>query len=118
MVVCAACGAENRLDAAERALRGGYDRLGDYGETGFRSTTGTLLADVLARLGRFDEADELLDEVAGVMTADDVDPQVRLRAVRGQILARRGELAAAERSAREAVALAARTDYLVSTETR
>ena len=101
------------LDAAERALRDGYDRLGDYGETGFRSTTGTMLADVILRLGRFDEADELLDEVAGLMTADDVDPQVRLRGVRGQILARRGELPAAERSAREAVALAARTDYLV-----
>ena len=44
---------------------------------------------------------------------DDVDPQVRIRTVRARILARRGELSAAERLAREALALAAATDYLV-----
>jgi class 3 adenylate cyclase/tetratricopeptide (TPR) repeat protein len=99
--------------AAERELRLGFDRLGELGEGGFRSTMGTLLADALVQLGRDEEAEDVLAVVDGLVITDDVDPQVRTRAVRARIRARRGELAEAERLAREAVELAARTDYLV-----
>ena len=99
--------------AAERAFREGYDRLGELGETGYRSTVATLLADALVRLDRLEEAEEVLAVAEGISTADDVDPQTRLRAVRGQILARRGDLAEAERLARDALLIVSRTDYLV-----
>jgi class 3 adenylate cyclase/tetratricopeptide (TPR) repeat protein len=99
--------------AAERLLRPSFDELTELGETGFRSTVGTLLAQALVELERDAEAEEVLAVVDGIVLSDDVDPQVRRRWVRARILARRGELAAAERLAREAVEVAAATDYTV-----
>ena len=99
--------------SAERGLRDGFDRLGEVGETGFRSTVGTILAEALVRLDRDEEAAGVLDVVNAIAQLDDVDPQVRSRSVRAKILARRGQHAEAERLAREAVEIAARTDYLV-----
>ena len=98
---------------AEQDLRDGFDRLGEVGEAGFRSTVGGLLAEALVRLDRNDEAAQVLDIVDAIAQLDDVDPQVRSRSVRAKILARRGQRAEAERLAREAVEIAARTDYLV-----
>jgi class 3 adenylate cyclase/tetratricopeptide (TPR) repeat protein len=98
--------------AAERELRHGYELLGALGETGFRSTTGSILAEALLLQGRDAEAESMLDELAAIMQADDVDPAVRALGVRGRLLARRGELAEARRLAEEAVALAEPTDYL------
>ena len=99
--------------AAERELRDGYDRLGAIGESGYRSTVGTMLADALVELGGETEAAEALDTAESLAQPDDIDPQVRLRAVRARLLAARGELAEAERVAREGVAVAAATDYVV-----
>jgi class 3 adenylate cyclase/tetratricopeptide (TPR) repeat protein len=102
-----------RFEAAEHVLREGWDGLAELGETGFRSTTGTLLAFALVRLGRFDEAGEILDETERLAAADDADPQVRLRWVRALILVERGEWTEAERLARDAVARASKTDFIV-----
>jgi tetratricopeptide (TPR) repeat protein len=99
--------------AAEVELRDGYERLGELGETGFRSTVATLLAEALARQGRDAEAEELLDSADALAVPDDVDPQVRSRFVRGLVRARQGDAVNAVRLAREAVDLAAQTDYLV-----
>ena len=55
----------------------------------------------------------MLDAAEAMSSIDDVDPQVRLRAVRAKILIARGELVEAERLAREAVANVSLTDYLV-----
>jgi class 3 adenylate cyclase/tetratricopeptide (TPR) repeat protein len=101
----------NALEA-EGWLRGGYEKLGELGESGFRSTVGTMLAAALVDLGRDDEAWEVLSVVDKLAIADDVDPQVRLRSVRARILARRGELPDAVELARDAVEIAARTDYV------
>ena len=98
---------------AERALREGYERLGELGALGNRATTATLLAEALLRQGRDEEAEEVLDVADEIAQPDDNDPQVRSRAVRAQILARRGHLAEAERPAREAVEIAAQTDFTV-----
>jgi len=100
-------------EAAARVFREGYDALGALKESGFRATLGTQLADALVRLGRDDEAEDVLDDVDTFVQVDDVDPQVRRRSVRAQLLARRGEVAEAVRLAREAVAQAATTDYLL-----
>jgi len=99
--------------AAERELRVGFDRLGELGESGFRSTMGTLLAEALVLQGQDAEAEDVLAMVDEFVLKDDADPQVRMRSVRARVLARRGELADAERLGREAVAIAAKTDYLV-----
>jgi tetratricopeptide (TPR) repeat protein len=97
--------------AAERGLREGYAILGEFAETGFRATVGTLLADALLRQGRDDEAGAILDEIAALGAEDDADFQVRSGQVRAQLLARSGELEEAERVARAAVAAAEQTDY-------
>ncbi len=102
----------DQLGAAEREFRDGFDRLGAIGEAGFRTTIGTLLGDALQRMGRDEEAEEVLLESAELAASDDVDPQVRSRAARAQILARRGELDQARHLAREALALADTTDFL------
>jgi class 3 adenylate cyclase/tetratricopeptide (TPR) repeat protein len=98
--------------AAANVFREGWDALGELGETGFRSTLGTQLAQALAVLGEDAEAEAVLDEVARLVQVDDFDPQTRMRSVRATILARRGETAEAERLAREAVAIVAPTDYI------
>jgi tetratricopeptide (TPR) repeat protein len=94
-------------------VRDGFDRLGEVGEAGFRSTVGGLLAEALVRLDRNDEAAQVLDIVDAIAQLDDVDPQVRSRSVRAKILAKRGRRPEAKRLAREVVEIAARTDYLV-----
>jgi class 3 adenylate cyclase len=99
--------------AAELELRDGYQRLGELGETGFRSTVATLLAEALVRQGRDAEAEELLDSADALAAPDDVDPQVRSRHVRALVRSRQGDAVNAVRLAREAVELAAQTDYLV-----
>lgn len=99
--------------AAERVLREGYDRLGELGAEAFRSTSATLLADALLRQGREEEVEELLDVADRIAPPDDIDPQVRSRALRARVLAGRGKLAEAERLAREAVDIVSRTDATV-----
>jgi tetratricopeptide (TPR) repeat protein len=94
-------------------LRAGFDTLGEMGETGYRSTVGTLLAEALLRLGREEEALEVVGRAEELAQPDDVDPQVRCRTVRARILARSGRHEEAAVLAREAVAIAAATDYLV-----
>jgi len=73
----------------------------------------TLLADALVRLGRIDEAEEVIRVAEELSLPDDADPQVRMRWVKGKILAERGNVVDGERVAREAVSMAARTDYVV-----
>jgi ATP/maltotriose-dependent transcriptional regulator MalT len=94
-------------------LREGYEILTEVGEFGYRAPVASNLAAVLARQGHVDEAERLVADVVETSTSDDLDPQVRWRAVQGLVLAARGEHAEAERLAREAVELAERTDYLL-----
>ncbi len=98
--------------AAAETARLAWDRLGAIGETGFRSTTGGILAEALAATGEDEQAEAILDQVSRLAQADDIDPQIRLRMLRARLLAKRGELAEAERLAREAVAIVDATDYI------
>jgi tetratricopeptide (TPR) repeat protein len=65
------------------------------------------------RQGGDEDALEVLAVADEIAQRDDYDAQVRMRAVRARILARRGELAQAEQRAREAVEMVARTDDIV-----
>ncbi len=97
---------------AERRLRPGYESLEAMGERSLLSTTAALLAQAVVEQGRDDEAAALCE--AGERFADEEDLITRAmcRGVRARVLARRDDLEAAETLAREAVALAARTDHL------
>jgi class 3 adenylate cyclase/tetratricopeptide (TPR) repeat protein len=99
-------------DAAVDHLSVAWKRFGEIGETGFRSSMGTHLAEALAAAGRHTEAEAVLTEVEQFVARDDFDPQVRLRTVRARILAHRGALLEAEANARDAVSRVDATDYI------
>jgi tetratricopeptide (TPR) repeat protein len=98
--------------AAERELRAACERLEEARDWGHYVTVLPYLADALLLQDRTDEAASLLEAGEWPILDDDMDPQVGLRRSRAKVLARTGKLDEAERLAREAVAIAERTDYL------
>lgn len=99
--------------AAERELRGDYDVLTQIGEQYLRSTLAALLGFAVYLQGRPDDALELSALSEQLAAEDDVESQVLWRRLRARILAERGELAEAERLAREAVAQLRDSDGLL-----
>jgi tetratricopeptide (TPR) repeat protein len=79
--------------AAERELRWGYERLEAMGERADQGGIGAQLGEALYRQGRYDEAE-----------------RYAVREVRAKLLARRGDLNAAETLARETVVAADAVD--------
>jgi predicted ATPase/class 3 adenylate cyclase len=100
--------------AAAPILRRSYETLVEMGERSFRSTTAGLLAHTLCALGDYDEAERFSRLSEDAATPEDVFSQVLWRTGRAKVLARRGEAEAAEAAAREAVALAERTELLTT----
>ncbi len=100
-------------EAAERELRHGYEAFERMGEQAALSTLAAMLAQALYAQGRDDEA--LAFTAIGEESAapDDLHTQVQWRGARAKLLARAGGAGEAERLAREGVALADRTDFLV-----
>jgi len=101
------------LEAAERELRSGCEALESLGETSTLSTSAALLARTLEIQGQLDEADRFTVLSEQTASGDDLASQTTWRGVRARVLARRGQFEQAERLAREAVTVAARTDFLV-----
>ena len=100
--------------AAERQLRTGYEALEELGETSILANLAAMLAQVLYSQNRQDEALRFSEISERVTARDDLVPQVQWRAARAKLLARTGDVEAAERVAREAVALAEETpDFLL-----
>ena len=100
------------LAGAERELRGSYAQLERIGERSFLSTTAAMLARVLCEQRRFDEAEPYTAISAEAALREDLASHVIWRGGRARILASRGESEQAEELAREAVRLAAQTDWL------
>jgi predicted ATPase/class 3 adenylate cyclase len=98
--------------AAAATLRRSYETLLEMGERGFRSTIAGLLAHALCAVEEDEEAERFSRAGESAAAGDDVYSQVLWRSARAKVLARRGEVEAAEATAREAVALAERTDLL------
>jgi len=100
--------------AAERELRWGYESLGEMGAAAeVAPVLAALLAQALHAQGRDEEAlrfSELSQEAAA---PDDLSAHVQWRAARAKVLACRGKIEEGEPLAREAVRLAAQTDFLV-----
>lgn len=70
------------------------------------------LVDALLAQGLDDEGLQLAELVAQKSVSEDIDAPAGWRRVRAKLLARRGDLPEAERLARDAMAIADRTDYL------
>ena len=99
-------------ERAEVELRAGVELLESLGEKGNLSTVAAYLAETLALQGRDEEALGY-SQLSEASAADfDVISQVVWRAARARVRAQTGEPEEAERLAREAVALAAETDFL------
>jgi tetratricopeptide (TPR) repeat protein len=101
-------------EAAEGVLRPSIEVLREAGEKGYYSTLLGYLAHISYAQGKYDEAEEQAREADEAGGPDDVETQRFALAVRGMVLARRGETAEAERLARAAVELLAPTDSLVA----
>ena len=93
-------------------LRAGYVRLSEMGEKALLASTAAMLAHSIVEQGRLDDAWEFTQVAEETAAADDLSAQIGWRSVRARILARRGEIPEAKRLSAEAVALAARTDWL------
>ena len=99
--------------AAERELRRDYEKLEQMGEQYVRPTVAASLALLLCRQDRFDEASELARVAEDIAAEDDVESQALWRSAKALILARGGDGAAANTTARAAIELLRRTDALV-----
>ena len=101
-----------RPEEAEARLRLGYERLEEMGEKSLLSSTAAMLAQTLYAQSRFEEADEACRWCEEAALDDDVSIQIDRRAIRAKLLAVAGKAAEAELLAREAVEIAAGTDYV------
>jgi tetratricopeptide (TPR) repeat protein len=98
--------------AVERELRPACKALERMGSWANLASLAPWLADALIVQGRDEEAVALIELAERSTMSDDVDAEVKWRRVRAKLLARRGEVESGEVLAREATALAARTDLL------
>jgi class 3 adenylate cyclase/tetratricopeptide (TPR) repeat protein len=98
------------LAAAEDDLRRDYAKLKTVGERWVLPLVAVLLADVITRFDRYEEAEGLVREARAAADENDVETQALLRSVDAKIRASRGELDEAVRLAREAVDLVRQTD--------
>jgi class 3 adenylate cyclase/tetratricopeptide (TPR) repeat protein len=89
--------------AAEEALRSGYETLEQVRGTGPLANVAAMLARALIVQGKDVEAEGLTRICEEIAAPSELDSQVRWRALRSIILARRGRMEQAERLAREAV---------------
>jgi class 3 adenylate cyclase/tetratricopeptide (TPR) repeat protein len=97
---------------AEAHLRAGYEALHGMGDRGLLSTVAAALARAIYAQGRYEEAErftEISEELDG---RGDIASQIGWRATRAKVLAQRHDFEHAESLAREAAAIAERTDDL------
>ena len=98
---------------AERMLRDSMNRLRAMGDRFMLSFSAAVLARAVEAQGRANEAYDLTFAAERLAVEGDILAHVSWRVVRARILAERGDVGEAERIAREAVELAATTDWLV-----
>jgi tetratricopeptide (TPR) repeat protein len=100
------------LEAAEALFRATCEACVRFNASAYLASVSAKLADVLYDLGRYDDAEEWTATSQNLAGPEDRDAQCRWRAVAAKLQARRGEVEAAERLAREAIDIADSTDVL------
>ena len=98
--------------AAESLLTEAYSALEGMGERGRLSVAAAFISRAVCAQGRYDEAERWTAVCEEAATTEDVVSQVVWRGVRARVLVRRAEVEAGLALAREAVRLAAETDFL------
>jgi tetratricopeptide (TPR) repeat protein len=97
---------------AEPILREAYELSERMGGGALSTTSAAMLARALVDQGRLDEAERFARISERTVQVDDIFTQFDWREALSRVLARRGDVAAGEALALEAVALAEQTDYL------
>ncbi|HEY6034204.1 MAG TPA: hypothetical protein VIV58_08095, partial [Kofleriaceae bacterium] len=100
--------------AAEQELLPAYEALKKLGEKSHFSTMAHGLASAAYMQGRYDDANQFTHECEDAARPNDVYSGIIWRSIRAKVLARKGELAAAEQLALHAVALARDSDFLIA----
>jgi predicted ATPase len=100
--------------SAEDEIRPAYDALKKIGEKSHFSSMAHALALAVYNQGRYEEAELLARECEEAARANDVNSRIIARTMLARALAQKGEFAAAESAARQAVALAAGSDLYVA----
>jgi class 3 adenylate cyclase/tetratricopeptide (TPR) repeat protein len=101
-----------RPERAERELRAGAKMLEVAGERGSLSTVAAVLAEVLYRLGRDEEAEEWTQRSERATSPEDLLSQALWRCTRAKVLARRGDARQAVQFSGEAVDWACQSESL------
>jgi class 3 adenylate cyclase len=99
---------------AEQKLRRSLALWEEMGNRSAGSTSTAMLARTLCAQGRYDEGERYAAIGESLAAPDDVETHSIARAARAKVLAQRGDLERAESLAREAVAIADRTDNIDS----
>jgi class 3 adenylate cyclase/tetratricopeptide (TPR) repeat protein len=97
---------------AELEMRAAYEIAERMSDVGRLASFAPELGETIYAQGRYEEAQELSEFAERITIVGDVDANVRWRQLRAKTLARSGSFDAAERSARDALRIAADTDYL------
>lgn len=100
------------LEAAESELRAAKDTLEAREEHVVLPTVLALLADVVLAHEAWDEAADLVKRAEEMAAHDDVITHIKCRSVKAKLAIHRGAFDEATELARDAVALAAETEYL------
>ena len=95
---------------AAELMKTSYEEMTSTGDRAFASTVAAWLAAALLELGRDEEAWQYATIARETAAADDVASQIDGGRVQARLLARRGDLPAAEVLGRDVVAMAAATD--------
>jgi tetratricopeptide (TPR) repeat protein len=100
--------------AAEHELRPACEGLERVGELGLLASIAPLLVDAVLAQGRNQEALQLTERWTPerLTVPEDADAQVGWRRVRAKAMARQGDFDEADRLGREALTIAANTDFL------
>ena len=96
--------------AAEVELRRGYDELSAMGDKNYLATVAGWLAHCTYRLGQYDQATAFAEACEGAAARNAIAAQVLGKGARAMLLARSGDVDAAEALARTAVDVALGTD--------
>ena len=99
--------------AAERDMRTAEQAFREIGEGWFLSTVAVDLPRAVYEQGRYDDAFALLGAIEEAPAPTDREWQIKRTGIPARLLARRGELEKAEKLAREGVALAADSEFVV-----